>query len=181
MSEIISGLIGAVAGALLGSLTAYWLAVRQERNKERRRREAVASAALGEVYALAYSMDILRGDWPGFRVKVEFPTHVLDQVVDHVDLFAPATAFAIFDLRGSIRDLEQGLETLLSGPANPDGIKKEVQWLAGITLTKTLAARTELEREGGDLPRQRYWPKRNAVESHLQDVKGYLKDIKSEP
>lgn len=177
MTELLAGLIG----ALVGSLSTYWLAVGFETQKERRRRSAVASAALGEVYALTYSMDILRGEWPGFTVKVEFPTHVLDQVVEHLDLFSPATAYAIFDLRGSVRDLQQGLETLSSNPARPDKVKKEVQWLARIILNKTLAARTQLEREGGALPRQRYWPNTEAVDRHLQDVKGYLKDTRSEP
>lgn len=174
---MLSGLLGAV----VGSLGTYWLAVHFESKKDRRRRTAVASAALGEVYALAYSMDILRRDWPGLRVKVEFPTHVLDQVVDHLDLFSPGTAYAIFDLRGTIRDMEQGLETLSSNPADPAAMKKELQWLAGIALAKTLATRSQLEGEGGFLPHQRYWPQADAVERHLEDVRGYLKDTRSEP
>ncbi len=176
-----SAVIAAIIGAGIGSLAAYWLGIGLARKKETESRRAISSAALADVYAITYSMDVLVRHWPGKKVKVELPTRVLDEFMKHITLFQQETVNAVFDFRGTVRDVLVGLDTLRTeAVADPGKMKKEIQMLAGVAIAKAVVARRQLEAEGGALPKARYWPGSNDVETHITEVKTYLTDTSSQ-
>jgi hypothetical protein len=174
MDEIKAAIIGAVVGAATAFIFGYW----QDYRTRTRRKEAVATGLLSELYAVTFAMDTLRGQWAGFRVAVEMPTVIHDAFPQFIDLFDSDTVLAVLDMRGSLRDLVVGLNTLRD-PSIPDEkkaeLKEDVRGMAEQVIAKACISRRCLERSGGKEPRIRAWPSRNDIEAHVTYTKGLLK------
>lgn len=165
-TEVAAALIGAGVGAAAG----YGFGSLQSILDRRRRRKAAATALLAEIYWLTYSLETLRGDWPGYRVSVKFTTTVHDKFEDFLELFSPLTVYAVLDCIGTVRDIQTGMTALWNETVNRDRIKGEVRTLAGTAISKALASHNCLAKEGGIEPRMPVWPSGEQRDAFVRKV-----------
>ncbi|MFN2397222.1 MAG: hypothetical protein ABR543_01050 [Gemmatimonadaceae bacterium] len=168
MTELISGIVG----ALIGAIAAYGLGWWQKLSDDQRRRQSLATALLIETSWIADSLRHLREEWGRRKAVVRFPMAAHESFAQHLEHFRPNTVYKVLDFAGSLRDIQEGLDVIRGGEAtNVDELREEVRFLARVVLMKGLSAARALKEEGGRIPEDTALPSEDAVQQFLEDVK----------
>lgn len=167
MSELIAG----IAGAFVGAVAAYGLGWWQKVRDDRRRRIAIATALMIEMYAIADVLRYLRVEWGETKAVLEFPTTIHDDFGIYVEYFTPETASAVLDLLGAVRDIRKGLDTIYQESAvNPDAVRRDVKVLASVALAHAVREKRSLSAEGASTPKPTLIPSPEAIEALMAEV-----------
>lgn len=102
----------AIIGALVGGVVAYVGIALQARLDRSRRRKAVATALLCELYVVQDLARLVRDHESPANLSAHVPTTASDHFLNHADLFEPDTVAAVMEVVRQAADLQRELSVL---------------------------------------------------------------------